>query len=358
MMIQKLGGLNRLACILSKLRLNDVKLFLMGLGVTLLLKWFANSPGTPEFKCLSDGSLVYNTEKYSLFSLTDVSYSEHLAKKINIYCYILTEPREHFSKAYHVQTTWARRCTRYSFVSSKEEKLIKVLAVNRTQNYVKNSWISMRETLRALDKQTYKAAYFLKADDTTYVIMENLRNALEYINPRIPFIMGHVSEVYPNEFTLSGSFGYVMSKAALELIVLKGLDRLTECGPIQNVREDIQISKCAKALGIELKDSIDMFGMSRFSNVPIKNLFGTFNNSNNASGILRWNPIETDYTQSVYDLKKLPASPLLISFGGLIPVRMYVLEYLIYHLRPIGITHRILQNQSYSSVVNRIHITN
>lgn len=53
----------------------------------------------------------------------------------------------------------------------------------------------MRETLRALHKQTYKAAYFLKADDTTYVIMENLRNALEYTDPRKPFIMGHIYKV-------------------------------------------------------------------------------------------------------------------------------------------------------------------
>ncbi|VDP56039.1 unnamed protein product [Schistosoma mattheei] len=138
---------------------------------------------------------------------------------------------------------------------------------------------------------------------------------------------------------------------------MKGLDKLADCGPIQHVREDIQISKCAKALGIEFKDSIDMFGMSRFSNVTINNLFGTFNNSNNNSGTIQWDPIKTDYTQAVYDLKKLPASPLLISFGGLMPVKMYILEYLIYHLRPVGITHRILQHLPYSSssAMNRYH---
>lgn len=65
------------------------------------------------------------------------------------------------------------------------------------------------------------------------------------------------------------------------------------------------LAKCAKALGIEFKDSIDMFGMSRFSNVTINNLFGTFNNSNNNSGTIQWDPIKTDYTQAVYDLKKV-----------------------------------------------------
>lgn len=48
-----------------------------------------------------------------------------------------------------------------------------------------------------------------------------------------------------------------------------------------------------------------MFGMSRFSNVTINNLFGTFNNSNNNSGTIQWDPIKTDYTQAVYDLKKV-----------------------------------------------------
>ncbi|CAH8585325.1 unnamed protein product [Schistosoma haematobium] len=356
-MVQKCSGLNRLVHTLSKLRLNDVKLFLIGLGFVFLLNWIVTLSWIPKFKCLSDGSVLQSTKQYSIFSLTDVSYAQNLANKINIYCYILTEPQSHLTKAYHVQTTWARRCTRFGFISSKAEKLMKMLAVDRTQNYVKHSWISMRETLRALHKQTYKAAYFLKADDTTYVIMENLRNALEYTDPRKPFIMGHIYKIRPNEFTLSGSFGYVLSRSALELIVLKGLDKLADCGPIQHVREDIQISKCAKALGIEFKDSIDMFGMSRFSNVTINNLFGTFNNSNNNSGTIQWDPIKTDYTQAVYDLKKLPASPLLISFGGLMPVKMYILEYLIYHLRPVGITHRILQHLPYSSssAMNRYH---
>ncbi|CAH8514180.1 unnamed protein product [Schistosoma turkestanicum] len=303
-MVQKPSGLKPLIHTLFKLRLNDVKLFLIGLGFAFLLNWIITLSGTPKFKCLSDGSLVRSTKQYSMFSLTDVSYAQNLANKINIYCYILTEPQAHLTKAYHVQTTWARRCTRFSFISSKAEKLMKMLAVDRTQNYAKNSWISMRETLRAVHKQTYKAAYFLKADDSTYVIMENLRNALEYTNPRKPFIMGHIYKISSNEYTLSGSFGYVLSRAALELIVLKGLDTLPDCGPIQHVREDIQISKCAKALGIELKDSIDMFGMSRFSNVSINNLFGTFNNNNNTSATVRWNPRETDYTQAVYNLKK------------------------------------------------------
>ncbi|CAH8555390.1 unnamed protein product [Heterobilharzia americana] len=300
--------------------------------------------------------LVWNTKNYSIFSITDISYAQKLAKKVNVYCFILTEPRAHQAKAYHIQTTWARRCTRYNFVSSKEERLLKMLAVNRTRGYNKHSWVSMRENLRALYTQTYKAAYFLKADDTTYIIMENLRNALEHMNPRKPFIMGHIREIQPHELSLSGSFGYVISQAALELIVRKGLDQLTECGPIQHVREDVQISVCAKALGIELKDSIDMFGNSRFGNISIKNLFGPFNN-----GTPRWNPIEADYTQPVYDLKKLPASPLLISFGGLDPIKMYILEYLIYHLRPIGITHRILQEIPYSSIKkhnnNPVHAT-
>ncbi|CAH8854033.1 unnamed protein product [Trichobilharzia szidati] len=341
-MAPKLNCCNQFVYILSRFRLNDVKLFLLGLGFVFLIRWITNLSEKPKFKCLSDGSLIWSTKNYSLFSLTDVSYAQHLAKKVNIYCFVLTEPRAHKSKAYHVQTTWIRRCTRYSFISSKPEKLLKMLPVNRTHNYNKHSWISMRETLRAVYAQTYKAAYFLKADDTTYIILENLRNALEYTNPRKPFIMGHIHEIKPNEFTLSGSFGYVISQAALNLIVRKGLDKLPECGPIPHVREDVQISICAKALGIELKDSIDMFGKSRFSNTSIKEIFNPFKN-----GTPRWNPIETDYTQPVYNLKKLPASPLLISFGGIDPIKMYILEYLIYHLRPIGITHRIIQETPY-----------
>lgn len=322
-----------------KIRAYDVKLFLAGMFIVFSVKSLATLWSTSNSSCLPDDVRIIDRKNLSALALTDTGYAKRLAMKINIYCYILTDPTSHQSKAYHAQATWVRRCTRYGFVSSSSAKTLRMLETNRPKDdYNRNSWNSMRETLRAVYLQKSQAEFFLKADDSIYIIMENLRHALEFEDPNEPFLMGRIHEPNALGDKLSGSFGYVLSRAALELIVTKGLDYVKACGPIGNIVEDVQIGLCAEAVGVKIKDSIDMLGKSRFTNVPIKDLLGPFPN-----GTARWNPAETDYTQPVYDLRKLPASPLTISFGGLEPVMMYVLEYLVYHLRPIGITHKILR---------------
>ncbi|KAA0195154.1 Glycoprotein-N-acetylgalactosamine 3-beta-galactosyltransferase 1, partial [Fasciolopsis buskii] len=140
----------------------------------------------------------------------------------------------------------------------------------------------------------------------------------------------------PGESTrsVSGSAGYVFSQRALELIVTKGLENHPACGPAKT-EEDQQIGLCAQAVGVQVRDSYDFLGKSRFSNVSIFEMLGPFPNNTP-----RWYPQETDYTLPKFNLSKLPASPLLVSFTGIEGTRMYVLEYLLYHLRAFGIKHR------------------
>ncbi|GAA51269.1 glycoprotein-N-acetylgalactosamine 3-beta-galactosyltransferase 1 [Clonorchis sinensis] len=205
-----------------------------------------------------------------------------------------------------------------------------------TLTYKRKSWNTMRITLRSLYASKEPVMYYLKADFDTYIIMENVRYMLELEDPKEPFLLGHIHEPGPYGDKISNSVGYVLSERALELIVTRGLDKKPECGETDR-REDEQISLCAEAVGVKVRDSFDFLGKSRFSNVTINDLLGPYPNNTP-----RWYPEESDYTLPKYDLHKLPASPFLVSFSGIEATMMYVLEYLLYHLRPAGISHNWL----------------
>ncbi|KER19461.1 hypothetical protein T265_11777 [Opisthorchis viverrini] len=235
---------------------------------------------------------------WSQVKKTDLNYAKRLASTIHIYCFILTESSQLDSQL-HVQNTWVRRCTRYGFVTPTPHRLLRRLDSNHsTLTYKRKSWNTMRITLRSLYASKEPVMYYLKADFDTYIIMENVRYMLELEDPKEPFLLGHVHEPGPYGDKISNSVGYLLSKRALELIVTRGLDKKPECGETDR-REDEQISLCAEAVGVEVRDSFDFLGKSRFSNVTINDLLGPYPNNTP-----RWYPEESDYTLPKYDLRK------------------------------------------------------
>ncbi|KAF8569159.1 Glycoprotein-N-acetylgalactosamine 3-beta-galactosyltransferase 1 [Paragonimus westermani] len=261
----------------------DVKLFLIGMCIVLVAEILLDITHTSSICSVNDSENLKPQPSY--FGTVDVSYAKKLASTIHIYCFILTEPSQ-LTSQHHVQNTWVRRCTRYGFVSPGSDSLLRLLdAKHDVKTYKRKSWNSMRETLRAVYAQKEDILFYLKADHNNYIIMENVRYMLEFEDPDKPFLLGHVHTPGPHGDKISGSAGYVLSRKALKLIV-ENLDTVKECGMLDRI-EDEQISVCAEAAGVEL-----------------------------------------------------PASPLLVSFAGIDETMMYVLEYLLYHLRPTGITHR------------------
>ncbi|VDL46098.1 unnamed protein product [Hymenolepis diminuta] len=89
-----------------------------------------------------------------------------LAKKVRVFVFVLTSPRNKMTKAIPVKTTWARRFDGYLFISSENDKDLPAIP--------------------EIDKYDY----FMKADDDTFVIVENLRYLLAGKNPNEPFLMG------------------------------------------------------------------------------------------------------------------------------------------------------------------------
>ncbi|VUZ50997.1 unnamed protein product, partial [Hymenolepis diminuta] len=101
--------------------------------------------------------------------------------------------------------------------------------------------------------------YFMKADDDTYVIVENLRYILSTRIPDEPFFMGrrfikNSKTTYP-----SGGAGYVISQAALKIIAKGILEGIEACRNL-DIPEDYAFGLCADALGVPIIDSLDEHG--------------------------------------------------------------------------------------------------
>lgn len=193
--------------------------------------------------------------------------ANELAKKVRVLCWIMTNPENHRAKARHVKVTWASRCNKYLFMSSKADPSLPAIALD-----VKEGRQHLWSKTRAAFEYIYKnhlddADWFIKADDDTYVIVENLRYFLSSQNSSKPVYFGCRFKPYVHQGYMSGGAGYVLSKEALIRFGEKGLapDHPSNCfNSTSNGPEDVNMGHCMEALNVEAGDSRDSLGRGRF----------------------------------------------------------------------------------------------
>lgn len=117
-----------------------------------------------------------------------------------------------------------------------------------------------------------KADWFLKADDDTYVIVENLRLLLSRFSPDQPVYLGRRFRRFVHQGYMSGGAGYVLSRESVSRYV-RALHHGT-CSQSTSA-EDLLLGFCLQKLGVPAGDSRDLQHRETFHPLWLGKLLST-----------------------------------------------------------------------------------
>ncbi|XP_044314036.1 glycoprotein-N-acetylgalactosamine 3-beta-galactosyltransferase 1 [Drosophila rhopaloa] len=254
---------------------------------------------------------------------TEEELARWLYNETRVLCMVLTMPKNHQTRVRKVKHTWGKRCNKLIFISSQEDHELGAIDVGVPEDR-NNLYLKMRKALEFVYKN-YAEDYdwFLKADDDTFVIMENLRFMLYPYDPEAALYFGHrFRTTFPQGY-MSGGAGYVISRDALRRLNLFAFNNTRFC-PINNMSEDRQIGFCLQNVGVVAGDSRDEEGRDRFLPMSLKIMLPNFPTDNWIHMLTFYEPVNETGSSSG------------ISFHYVKNHEFEMYEFLLYRLRVFG----------------------
>ncbi|XP_078655588.1 glycoprotein-N-acetylgalactosamine 3-beta-galactosyltransferase 1-like isoform X1 [Branchiostoma floridae x Branchiostoma belcheri] len=248
-------------------------------------------------------------EEVSRVYMKQEAMEDKLART-RVLCLVITSPKGRSNRE-HINSTWGRHCGKLLFVHNKNEQDLPTLVLDQKDSEVCKNWMSHKIMFeKVFTDYEEKYDWFFVIEDTSWVIIENLRYFLLTYNGTTPIYFGHITaDNYPDR-----GAGFVISQKALQLLhLVLGDDKLCpDDSKLMGAKNpDHHLAKCLNNAGVEIGDSRDIRGRQRFN-------------------------LETPQELISHNQGPDCCSDYAISFHYVSPASMYVLEYMTYHLRPFG----------------------
>ncbi|ESN99286.1 hypothetical protein HELRODRAFT_66826, partial [Helobdella robusta] len=261
--------------------------------------------------------------------------AEKLYDEIRILCWIMTSPLTIQLRAKHISETWGKHCNKVLFMSSENDTHLPAIGLNINEGY-DFLWNKTKAAFKYIyTNHLNDADWFVKADDDTYMNIENLRYLITQLKEKSSSYLGRRFKFFFPAGYMSGGAGYVLSKSALHKFVRQGLKAKYSafCKAEPGGYEDVNMGQCLKYSNIMPIDTRDEKNMERFHPYPpyfiLTDLF-----------------LDKDdwiFNYSYYPWKTGPpcCSTTTISFHYMLPKDMYQTHYLAYHLKPYGMNRNV-----------------
>ncbi|CAF0956706.1 unnamed protein product [Adineta steineri] len=269
-----------------------------------------------------------------------------------LFCFVLTNQDNLEDRARAAYETWGHRCGRFVLItrlnSSRSYTIYENENINIKHDQLPIQYIptlpnetyshlpdKVREILLFLNKYYPNYDWYLKADDDTYVIIENLlRFLISTIKRRPkPVLYGYR---FREDYYVSGGSGYVLTRKGLDLFGSYMNDNLlyARCN---STMEDMMVGSCLQiifslALSNEIKDltlvgeTIDDQGRERFHPLTFRVHFNGPKNKTKREWIY-FRP----FHHNLFGYEAL--SETTISFHYTVPEDMYQIHSLLYDIR-------------------------
>jgi len=240
----------------------------------------------------------------------------------SLLCFILSTPSNHQTRATAVNRTWGPRCDVFNIISSREESDLPIVRVDAWDTYW-TLWEKVRETWKYLySRNRHQIDWYMKADDNTYVIVENARELIKKYDPDKPYYIGARHHSH-----MAGGPGYILSREALRRFVLLGPKICSHNWGYVFGAEDAEMGSCLQRLGAILVDTRDGQHRGRFFQYNIQQYLVT--------GLLSYAAIN-NFMNEFYPIQfgmDTCCSDSAVSFHDVTPEEIYTADYLIYYLK-------------------------
>ena len=132
----------------------------------------------------------YPVSEKNLKFRPDRTFSD--VRKVRILCYIPTAMRILYTKGLAIKDTWLKRCYETIFFSSEADLSFRTVKLNVGEGPEGITSKTVRSALHPIYENHFiEAEWFLKADDDTYIIIENFKYLLSKRDFNQPFHLGH-----------------------------------------------------------------------------------------------------------------------------------------------------------------------